>query len=80
MWFFLAGALIPVCWGMVWPVKYWMLPAYLFSAVVTLEMLSVMIGAIRRQLPGVWIVSTGLMLYFVCVFSRRFAGCDIETT
>ena len=52
-------------WGMVWPVKYWKLPAYLFSAAVTLEMLRVMIGAIRRQRPGVWIVGTGLLLYSV---------------
>ena len=62
IWLFLAGAFLLEFWGAVWPVKYWTAPAYLFNTVVTLEMLWIMVGAIRHQLPGARIVGVGLLL------------------
>ena len=62
LWFFPVGILFMALWGNVWPVKYWALTAYAFTAAITFEMLRVMVGAIRRQLPGARIVGTGLLL------------------
>ena len=62
LWFFPAGVLFMLLWGNVWPVKYWALTAYAFTAAITFEMLRIMVGAIRRQLPGARIVGTGLLL------------------
>jgi serine phosphatase RsbU (regulator of sigma subunit) len=62
IWLLLAGAFLLEFWGAVWPVKYWTAPAYLLDAAVTFEMLRIIVGAIRRQLPGARIVGVGLLL------------------
>jgi serine phosphatase RsbU (regulator of sigma subunit) len=72
MWFFLVGALLVMFWNQVWPVKYWTLAGLLYNAVLTLEMLRIMVGAIRRQLSGALIVGAGILLLSLNLIQSLF--------
>ena len=63
MWFFLAGALFVIFWCQIWPVRYWLVIGTLYSAACALEMLRIVVGALRRRLPGAGIVGTGVALF-----------------
>ncbi|MBI3426805.1 MAG: SpoIIE family protein phosphatase, partial [Acidobacteria bacterium] len=63
MWLFLAGGLLVTLWENVWPVKFWATAGTLFSVVLVLEMFRIMVGTIRRQLPGARIVGIGVLLF-----------------
>ncbi|MFN7944135.1 MAG: SpoIIE family protein phosphatase [Blastocatellia bacterium] len=63
MWFFLAAALFVIFWCQVWPVRHWLLVGTLYSAACALEMLSIVVGAMWRRLPGAGIVGTGVALF-----------------
>ncbi len=63
IWFFLAGALLVSLWQLVWPVKFSIEVGTFYAVVFLLELLRIMVGAIRRQLPGARIVGVGVLLY-----------------
>ncbi len=63
MWGFLAGALFVIFWWQIWPVKYWQVIGTLYDVVIVLEMLRLVVGAIRRRLPGAGIVGVGVLLF-----------------
>ncbi|MBS1810831.1 MAG: SpoIIE family protein phosphatase [Acidobacteria bacterium] len=63
MWGFLAGALCVIFWWQVWPVKNWQVIGTLYAVVIVLEALRLVVGAIRRRLPGAGIVGVGVLLF-----------------
>ena len=63
MWAFLAGALFVIFWWQVWPVKNWQVIGTLYDVVIVLEVLRLVVGAIRRRLPGAGIVGVGALLF-----------------
>ncbi|HEX4951418.1 MAG TPA: SpoIIE family protein phosphatase, partial [Blastocatellia bacterium] len=63
MWFFLALALFVMFWWQVWPVKYWPVIGIVYDVVIVMEMLRLVVGAIRRRLPGAGIVGVGVLLF-----------------
>ncbi len=63
IWFFLAGALVYLLWASAWPVKFTQEAGTFYAVVFLLELLRIMAGAIRRQLPGARIVGVGILLY-----------------
>ncbi len=63
MWGFLAGALCVIFWWQVWPVRYWTVVGIVYDVVIVLEMLRLVVGAIRRRLPGAGIVGVGVLLF-----------------
>ncbi|MBK9706115.1 MAG: SpoIIE family protein phosphatase [Acidobacteria bacterium] len=63
MWAFLAGALCVIFWWQVWPVRYWTVVGIVYDVVIVLEMLRLVVGAIRRRLPGAGIVGVGVLLF-----------------
>ncbi|MBL8205837.1 MAG: hypothetical protein JNM09_16505, partial [Blastocatellia bacterium] len=63
IWAFLAGALLVIFWWQVWPVKYWPVIGIVYDVVIVLEVLRLVVGAIRRRLPGAGIVGVGALLF-----------------
>ncbi|MBL8186483.1 MAG: SpoIIE family protein phosphatase [Acidobacteria bacterium] len=63
IWAFLAGALFVIFWWQVWPVKYWPVIGIVYDVVIVLEVLRLVVGAIRRRLPGARVVGIGVLLF-----------------
>lgn len=63
MWFFLAGVLFVIFWCQIWPVRYWLVVGTSYSAACALEMLRIVVSALRQRLPGAGIVGTGVALF-----------------
>ncbi len=78
MWLFLAGALLMVFAG-VWQLKSWSILGNLILAVYALEIVRIMVGAIRRQLPGARIVGVGLLLLSLTLAQSSLSTPNVLT-
>ena len=63
MWFFVTLAVFVMFWWLVWPVRHWSVAGTIYDAVIVLEMIRLVVGALRRGMPGAKIVGAGTLLF-----------------